>query len=156
MMKGIGKAADGVWGLTWNCNVDTPGSQKLRAEIKKRFGKGPEWEPTYRHYLGYMTHDQLFDAIRRAGTTDIIPVIKALEGHKFDGLKWNQSYWRDFDHQNIQDVLVCKAQYPPNFKTWADFFKILGHVKGDECAPTLEEWKKAGGHPLEPYDSLKK
>ena len=30
MMKGIGKAADGVWGLTWNCNVDTPGSQKLR------------------------------------------------------------------------------------------------------------------------------
>ncbi len=156
MMKGTGDAANGVWGLSWNCNVDTPGSQKLREAIKKKFSDGPLFEATYRHYLGYITHTQLFDAIQRAGTTDIIPVVKALEGHKFDGLKWNPSYWRDFDHQDIQDVLVCQAQYPANFKTYADLFKILGHVKGDDCAPTLEEWKAEGGRALEPYDSLKK
>jgi branched-chain amino acid transport system substrate-binding protein len=156
MAKGMGDAADGVWGLTWNCNVPTEGSQKLREALKKRFAKVPEWDATYRHYLGYITHCQLFEAIKRANTTDTIPVIKALEGHKFDGLKWNPSYWRAWDHQNIQDVLVCKAQYPQGFKTWADYFKILGHVKGDECAPNLEEWKKAGGHELEPYSSLEK
>jgi branched-chain amino acid transport system substrate-binding protein len=156
MAKGMGDAADGVWGLTWNCNVPTEGSQKLREALKKRFSKGPEWDATYRHYLGYITHSQLFEAIKRANTTDTIAVIKALEGHKFDGLKWNPSYWRAWDHQNIQDVLVCKAQYPKDFKSWADFFKILGHVKGDECAPTQEEWEKAGGHQLEPYSSLEK
>ncbi|MEW6110974.1 MAG: ABC transporter substrate-binding protein [Thermodesulfobacteriota bacterium] len=157
MMKGTGDAADGVWGLTWNCNVDTPGSQKFREAIKKKFSDSPQFDATYRHYLGYITHLQLFDAIVRAGNTDLVPVIKALEGHKFDGLKWNPSYWRDFDHQNIQDVLVCQAQYPPNYKGWTDYFKIISHVKGDECAPNREDWKKeVGGRELEPYESLKK
>ncbi|MGC1401665.1 MAG: ABC transporter substrate-binding protein [Thermodesulfobacteriota bacterium] len=157
MMKGIGPAADGVWGLSWDCTVDTPGSQKLRAALKKRFAasKVPQWDASYRHYLGYITHNQLFEAIARAKTTDMIPVIKALEGWKFDGLKWTPSYWRKFDHQNIQDVIVAKAQYPANFKTWADLFKILGHMPGDEVAPTYEEWKKEGGHELEPYDMFK-
>jgi len=156
MMKGTGDSANGVWGLTWNCNVDTPGSKKFREAIEKKFSDGPQFVATYRHYLGYITHAQLFDAIQRAGTTDTIPVIKALEGHKFDSLKWNPSYWRDFDHQNIQDVLVCQAQYPSNYKTNADYFKILGHVKGDDCAPTLDEWKAAGGRVLESYDSVKR
>lgn len=156
MMKGTGDAADGVWGLTWNCNVDTPGSQKFREAIKKKFSDSPQFDATYRHYLGYITHLQLFDAIARAGSTDLVPVIKALEGHKFDGLKWNPSYWRNFDHQNIQDVLVCQAQYPPNYKGWADYFKIITHVKGDDCAPNYEEWKKEVGRELEPYESLKK
>ena len=157
MMKGVGAAADGVWGLSWDCTVDTPGSQKLRAALRKRFGanKPPQWDSSYRHYLGYITHQQLFEAITRAKSTDLIPVIKALEGWKYDGLKWTPSYWRNFDHQNIQDVIVAQAQYPANFKTWADLFKILGHIPGDECAPSLEEWKKEGGHELEPYDLFK-
>jgi len=157
MMKGVGAAADGVWGLSWDCTVDTPGSQKLRAALRKRFGanKPPQWDASYRHYLGYITHQQLFEAITRAKSTDLIPVIKALEGWKFDGLKWTPSTWRNFDHQNVQDVIVAKAQYPANFKTWADLFKILGHVPGEECAPSYEEWKKEGGHELEPYDLFK-
>jgi len=114
------------------------------------------WRPSYRHYLGYITHTQLFEAIKRAGTTDTIPVIKALEGHKFDSLKWNPSYWRAFDHQNVQDVIVGLAKRDANWKSEDDYFEILGHLKGDEAAPSLEEWKAAGGRELEPYDSLKK
>ena len=96
------------------------------------------------------------DAIRRAQSTDVISVVKALEGHKFDGLKWNPSFWREWDHQNIQDVLVVRAQHPTTLKTWADYFVILGRVSGEDCAPTPEEWRKEGGRTLEPYDSLKR
>jgi len=156
MMKGIGKAAVGAWGLTWHGTVDTPGSRKLYNACMKAFQTSSEWRPSYRHYLGYITHTQLFEAIQRAGTTDLIPVIKALEGHKFDGLKWNPSYWRAFDHQNIQDVIIGLAKRDENWKCEDDYFQIMDHLKGDEAAPNYEEWKAAGGKELEPYDMLLK
>jgi len=156
MMKGIGTAANGAWGLTWHSTVPTAGSKAFYDGLMKVYKTYDAWRPSYRHYLGYITHVQLFEAIKRTGTTDTIPVIKALEGHKFDGLKWNPSYWRAFDHQNIQDVIVGLAKRDANWKSEDDYFEILGHLKGDEAAPSSEEWKAAGGRELEPYDSLKK
>jgi len=157
IMKAAGEAATGVWTVPWFCKLDTPGSQQLRQALKSSYAKGNEqWEPIFRHYLGYIAHAQLLDAIRRAQSTDVISVVKALEGHKFDGLKWNPSFWREWDHQNIQDVLVVRAQHPTTLKTWADYFVILGRVSGEDCAPTPEEWRKEGGRTLESYDSLKR
>jgi len=43
--------------------------------------------PTSRCYLGYAAMMQILEAVSRAGTTDTAAVIKALEGHEFDGLK---------------------------------------------------------------------
>ena len=106
MMKGIGKSAAGAWGLSWHGTIDTPGSKKLYDALMKAYKASEEWRPSYRHYMGYISHTQLFEAIKRAGTTDIIPVTKAFEGHKFESLKWNPSVWRAFDHQNVQDVII--------------------------------------------------
>ena len=36
-------------------------------------------------------------------------MIKALEGHEFDGLKEGKSIFRASDHQHVQDVLVGEA-----------------------------------------------
>lgn len=156
MMKGIGTAADGVWGLTWHSTLDTPGSRRLKEALMARYAreKYPEWRPSYRHYLGYITHVQLFEAIERAGTIDKCKVIPALEGHKFDGLKVNPSYWRAFDHQNIQDVLVGKAKRDANWRSEDDYFEILDILPGDEVAPSYDEWKAAGGRELEPMSAI--
>jgi len=156
MMKGIGKSAAGAWGLSWHGTVDTPGSKKLYGALMKAYQASAEWRPSYRHYMGYISHTQLFEAITRAGTTDIIPVTKAFEGHKFESLKWNPSYWRAFDHQNVQDVIIGLAKRDENWKSEDDYFQILGHMKGEETFPTLEEWKAAGGKELEPYEMLLK
>jgi hypothetical protein len=43
---------------------------------------------------------------QRACTTDTAGLIKALEGHEFDGLKESKSTFRAWDHQHVQDVLV--------------------------------------------------
>jgi branched-chain amino acid transport system substrate-binding protein len=37
---------------------------------------------------------QVLEAMQRAGTTDTAALIKALEGHEFDGLKEGHSYYR--------------------------------------------------------------
>jgi branched-chain amino acid transport system substrate-binding protein len=156
MMKGIGTAADGVWGLSWHSTVDTPGSKRLREALMKRYasGKKPEWRPSYRHYLGYVTHVQLLEAIGRAKSTDKCAVIKALEGWKFDGLKWNPSEWRAWDHQHVHDVIVAKAKRDDTWKSEDDYFDILGHLAGAQAMPSQEEWKRMGGRELEPMAAI--
>lgn len=156
MMKGIGTAADGVWGLSWHSTVDTAGSKGLKEKLMKRYAsaKKPEWRPSYRHYLGYITHSQLLEAIARAKSTSKCAVIKALEGHKFDGLKWTPSEWRAWDHQCVQDVIVAKASHGPSWKSEDDYFEILGHVSGADAAPNQEEWKRMGGRELEGMSSI--
>lgn len=156
MMKGIGTAADGVWGLSWHSTVDTAGSKKLREALMKRYAsaKKPEWRPSYRHYLGYVTHTQLLEAIGRAKSTNKCAVIKALEGWKFDGLKWTPSEWRAWDHQLVQDVIVARAKRDAAWKSEDDYFEILGHLPGAEAAPNLEEWKRMGGRELEPMSAV--
>ena len=151
MMKGIGTAADGVWGLSWHATLDTPGSKKLREAVMKRFAasKKPEWRPSYRHYVGYVTHTQLLSAIERAKSTNKCAVIAALEGHKFDGLKWNPSEWRAWDHQCVQDVIVARAKRDGTWKSEDDYFEILGHLSGADAYPDQEMWKQMGGRPLE-------
>jgi branched-chain amino acid transport system substrate-binding protein len=37
---------------------------------------------------------QVLEAMQRAGTTDTAALIKALEGHEFEGLKKGRSYFR--------------------------------------------------------------
>lgn len=155
MMKGIGTAATGAWGMSWHGTVNTPGSKKLYESLMKNFQTYNEWRPSYRHYIAYISHVQLFEAIKRAGTIDTVSVIKALEGHKYDGLKWTPSQWRAFDHQNLQDVIMAIAKRDSNWKSEDDYFEIIDHFTGDFCAPTYEEWKAMGGRDLEPYDVLK-
>jgi len=49
---------------------------------------------TSRCYLGYVAMTQVLEAMQRAGTTDTAALIKALEGHEFDGLREGRSYFR--------------------------------------------------------------
>jgi branched-chain amino acid transport system substrate-binding protein len=51
---------------------------------------------------------QILEAMQRAGSTDTAGLVKALEGHEFDGLKEGKSAFRASDHQHVQDVLVAR------------------------------------------------
>ena len=75
-------------------------------------------------------------------------------GHKFDGLKWTQSQWRAWDHQNVQDVIVAKAKRDASWKSEDDYFEILGHLSGAEAYPDEAMWKQMGGRPLEPMSEI--
>jgi branched-chain amino acid transport system substrate-binding protein len=74
---------------------------------------------------------QILEAVQRAGTTDTQAVIKALEGHEFDGLKEGRSYFRASDHQHVQDVLVGKAY---GKELGLGHYQLLATIPGDAVA----------------------
>ena len=95
----------GVWGLIWDPKINTESSKRFIQGVIDKYNH----TPTSRCYLGYAAMMQVLEAVQRAGTTDTAAVIKALEGHEFDGCKEGRSYFRAWDHQHVQDVLVGQA-----------------------------------------------
>lgn len=124
----------GIWGLIWDPKINTESSRRFIQGVIDKY----QHTPTSRCYLGYAAMTQLLEAIQRAGTTDAQALIKALEGHEFDGLKEGPSYFRASDHQHVQDVLVGEAY---GKELGLGHYKILTTVRGDAVA------KPASGEP---------
>jgi branched-chain amino acid transport system substrate-binding protein len=122
----------GVWGLIWDPKVNTESSKRFIQGVIDKYNH----TPTSRCYLGYAAMMQILEAVRRAGTTETAAVIKALEGHDFDGLKEGRSYFRAWDHQHVQDVLVGEAY---GKELGLGHYKILATVPGDSVAGTREQ-----------------
>src|SRR2546425_7885847 len=100
MAVGIGpRNVHGIYGTPWNADVDTPASKKFLDDMKARTGE----TANFRHYLGYMAAREALLGIDRAGTTEAGAWVKAMEGHRFDTLKEEQGYWREWDHQAIHN-----------------------------------------------------
>ena len=121
----------GIWGLIWDPKIDTDGSRRFIQDVIDKYNH----TPTSRCYLGYAAMIQILEAIQRAGTTETAALIKALEGHQFDGLKVGPSSFRAWDHQHVQDVLVGEAF---GKELGLGHYKILTTVAGDLVAGTDE------------------
>ncbi|HVG02271.1 MAG TPA: ABC transporter substrate-binding protein [Nitrospira sp.] len=113
----------GIWGLLWDPKVKSESSKQFIQAVVNKYNH----TPTSRCYLGYAAMTQILEAIKRAGSTDADALIKALEGHEFDGLKEGPSYFRASDHQHVQDVLVGEAY---GKELGLGHYKILTTVRG--------------------------
>ncbi len=122
----------GIWGLIWDPKVNTEGSRRFIQGVIDKYNH----TPTSRCYLGYAAMMQILEAIQRAGSTDTAGLIKALEGHAFDGLKVGPSSFRSWDHQHVQDVLVGEAF---GKELGLGHYKILATVPGDRLAGTVDQ-----------------
>jgi len=122
----------GIWGLIWDPKINTESSKRFIQGVIDKY----QHTPTSRCYLGYAAMTQILEAIERAGTTETSALVKALEGHEFDGLKEGKSYFRAADHQHVQDVLVGEAY---GKELGLGHYKILATVKGDAAASTAGE-----------------
>jgi len=119
----------GIWGLIWDPKVNRDSSRRFIQGVIDKYSH----TPTSRCYLGYAAMTQILEAIQRAGTTETAALIKALEGHEFDGLKEGKSYFRASDHQHVQDVLVGEAF---GKELGLGHYKILATVPGEVVAGT--------------------
>jgi branched-chain amino acid transport system substrate-binding protein len=117
----------GIWGLVWDPKIATDSSKRFIQAVIDKYNH----TPTSRCYLGYAAMSQLLEAVERAGTTETAAVIKALEGHEFDGLKDGRSVFRASDHQHVQDVLVGEAF---GKELGLGHYKILATVPGASLA----------------------
>jgi branched-chain amino acid transport system substrate-binding protein len=122
----------GIWGLVWDPKINTESSKRFIQGVIDKYNH----TPTSRCYLGYAAMTQILEAIQRAGTTETAALIKALEGHEFDGLKESKSVFRAADHQHVQDVLVGEAF---GKELGLGHFKILATVSGSANSGAVEQ-----------------
>ena len=115
----------GIWGLIWDPKINTESSKRFIQGVIDKYNH----TPTSRCYLGYAAMIQILEAIQRAGGTDTAGLIKALEGHEFDGLKEGKSVFRASDHQHVQDVLVGEAY---GKELGLGHYKVLATVPGQD------------------------
>lgn len=119
----------GIWGLIWDPKVQSDSSRRFIQGVIDKY----QHTPTSRCYHGYTAMTQILEAIQRAGTTDTQAVIRALEGHEFDGLKEGRSYFRTSDHQHVQDILVGKAY---GKELGLGHYQLLATIPGEVVAGT--------------------
>ena len=116
----------GVFGTTWYHKLPLPGVAELVTRYKTRWPDTRIDVPGNVFYNGYMAMWELVRAIERAGSTNNIKVIKALEGHKMSAKDRMQHHdaWIDPETHHVQQtVYLAGRNDKPSDPT--DYFKIL-------------------------------
>jgi branched-chain amino acid transport system substrate-binding protein len=144
MAEGAGpEAIEGVLGtVPWSWNVPFKYNYPKGIAFVKKFEEKYQRYPSSSGASAYVILYEYKDAVERAKSFDAKPVIQALEGHKYTGLK-DEQYWRDWDHQSIQTVYAVKCNPVAEIKKdkhQEDYFGIVNTMKGDDAAIGKAEW----------------
>jgi len=128
------QAVTGIYPKIWNYTGPylTPKSQAFVKRYIARFGEAPESEG-WQDYFGVTA---ILTAIQKTGSTDSKKLVEFLEGHKFEGYKNMPIYFRSWDHQLIQPVLVAKVKDKITDKF--DYFDVVTQLP--QAAKDLESF----------------
>ncbi|MFA6218098.1 MAG: ABC transporter substrate-binding protein [Candidatus Omnitrophota bacterium] len=118
----------------WSLKDTYKGSKELYDKFTSKYGL----TPCANSAVAWTTLLEYADAVKRAGTFEAKAVIKALENHKFVLLK-GEEYWRDWDHQGINSVIIVEGKGPGEQTNENDVFKIVDEIPGAIIAPTQED-----------------
>ena len=115
------QAATGIYPKLWNYSgpYNTPKSQAFAKKYIAKFGEPPEVE-AWQDWFGTTA---ILTAIQKTGSTDSKKLVEFLEKHKFEGFKDMPIYFRSWDHQLIQPVIVAKVK--DNITDKYDYFDVL-------------------------------
>jgi ABC-type branched-subunit amino acid transport system substrate-binding protein len=146
MAQGAGpEAMEGVIGAKpWIWNVPAKYNYPKGIAYVKKFEEKFKRYPTTSGASAYVILHEYKEAVERAKSFDTKAVIKALEGHKYIGLK-DEQYWREFDHQSVQTVYAVKCKPSADVKKdkyQQDYFEIINVMKGDDAAIGIKEWSE--------------
>jgi branched-chain amino acid transport system substrate-binding protein len=147
MAEGAGpEAMEGVLSATpWYWKLPSELNQAKGMAFVKKFEEKYKRYPSTSGASAYVIMEQYKEAVERAKSFDTPAVIKALEGHKYVGLK-DEQYWREWDHQSVQSVyaIKCKkAEEVKKDKHQLDYYEVINKMKGEDAAITLAEWSAA-------------
>lgn len=144
MAVGAGpEAMEGVLSTTpWYWKLPFEENQVKGKDFVKKYVEKYERYPSSSGASAYVILHQYKEAVERAKTFETMPVIKALEDHKYFGLK-DEQQWRGFDHQSLQTVFAVKCKKAHEVKKdkyQMDYFEVIHKMKGEEAAISKEEW----------------
>lgn len=135
-MEGIISATPWYWKLPLEQNY--PEGIAFVKKFEEKFNRYPSTSGASAYVILY----QYKEAVERANTFDTPAVIKALEGHKYTGLK-DEQYWRTWDHQSVQTVFAIrckKAAEVKKDKHQLDYYEVINTMTGEAAAINQAEW----------------
>ena len=105
LIPGQGETTVGVWSSqSYHAAMQGKANAEFVAAFEKRFGK----KPSYLAADAYLSFMLLNEAIRKAGSTDVAEVRKALEGLKLNTIVGDVQM-RAGDHQLVRPMVVVQA-----------------------------------------------
>jgi len=127
--------------LVWDSQVKSASAQKFTDAFTKKFGKPPENQA----WGDYMSTKHVAQAMNELKTTDSTKIAEHLEkGAKFDVMKSREGYYRNWDHQLMQEMYTVRFK-PANEVTnkW-ELFTLSAPVPAanqslEVIAPTRED-----------------
>ena len=131
----------GTWPLVWDSQVKTPSSQRFVEAFVKKYGKPPENQA----WGDYLSTKHVAQAMNEIKSTDSTKVVEYLErGAKFDILKTREGYYRDWDHQLMQQMYTLTFKPESEVKDRWDLFTLSAPVPAADqslevLAPTKTE-----------------
>jgi branched-chain amino acid transport system substrate-binding protein len=131
----------GTWPLVWGHEVRTPSAQKFTEAFTKKYGKPPDNQA----WGDYLSTKHLAQAMAEIKSTDSTKVAEHMEkGAKFDVLKTREGYYRNWDHQLMQEMYTIKFKPAAEIKDKWNLFTMSPPVPGanqslEVIAPTREE-----------------
>ncbi len=139
---GVGKGnVLGTWPLVWDSQVKTPSSQRFVEAFVKKYGKPPENQA----WGDYLSTKHVAQAMNEIKSTDSTKVVEHLEkGAKFDILKTREGYYRDWDHQLMQQMYTLTFKPADQVKDRWELFTLSEAVPAanqslEILAPTKAE-----------------
>ena len=141
----------GVFGTTWYHKLQLPGVAEFVKRWQTAYPKSPIPVPGNVSYNGYTATRELLRAIERAGSTNNIAVIKALEGHKMTAADRMQHFDAVIDpvtHQVQQTIYLAKRNAKPADNT--DLFEILSWTTPEVAMDSAS----TGACKLKPYADI--
>ena len=122
----------GIWPLVWDSQVKTASSQKFTDAFVKKYGKPPENQA----WGDYMSTKHVAQAMNELKTTDSTKIVEHLEkGAKFDILKSREGYYRNWDHQLMQEMYTITFKPAAEVKDKWDLFTLSAPVPAAKPEP---------------------
>src|SRR3954471_2824089 len=131
----------GTWPLVWSHEVKTPAAKKFTEAFIKKYGRPPENQA----WGDYLSAKHLVQAMNELKSTDSTKIAEYLEkGAKFDVLKTREGYYRNWDHQLMQEMYTIRFKPAAEVKDRWDLFTVSAPVPEakqslEVIAPTREE-----------------
>ncbi|MBD5634984.1 MAG: ABC transporter substrate-binding protein [Candidatus Eremiobacteraeota bacterium] len=133
MAKGVGDNIDGVVTTApfyWQYHAEKyPAAKKFVDAFVKKYGTPPSNGAD----CAYVDMYQWKGGIELAGSLDPVKFIGKMEGYHFQATK-GPEYWRAFDHQGINTVLVMEGVPVAKRESPFAFAKVLEEHPGDSVA----------------------
>ncbi len=139
---GAGKGnVTGIWPLVWDSQVKSASAQKFTEAFTKKYGKPPENQA----WGDYMSTKHVAQAMNEIKSTDSTKLVEHLEkGAKFDLMKAREGYYRNWDHQLMQEMYTIRFKPASEVKDKWDLFTLSPPVPAanqslEVIAPTRED-----------------